>query len=169
MLGVRSQNILIQRILLNFVVLSILTAINGCTVFSNYEDVSNNNEFSSIVGRAYETKKKLLIHGVNMDSPIGKKIHGYSVTPHPGMGGREIINREELTIGSTILLNKVLRCTNCYLDFGVRHSYVIDVLSSNKYRNHEVRMREYFGGIDLVFKLDDKYILNPEYFRAASE
>lgn len=145
-------------------ILIFLIFISGCTIFVEFEDVSSNEEFSSILNRTFSTKEKLLIHGVNMDATIGKKVHLYDITPFPGMGGREILNREVLPIGTDIKLIEILRCTNCYLDFSPRIKYVVNILPAGKYSGKKIQMGGSFANIELVLLNNGKYTLNPDYF-----
>lgn len=149
--------------------LTLLVVISGCD-FMEYEDVSSYTEFQSVINKSYKTKQVLIIHGVNMDDPIGKKVHQYSVTPLPGMAGREIKSHEKLEVGTTIQLKKVVRCTNCTLSiiFGDTHEYVIDILSSEKYKDHDIYMRESFSDVDLVINSNSQYTFNPNYFTVAA-
>ena len=149
----------------------LLVAINGCVESIEYEDISSNLEYQSIINKSYKTEQPLMIHGVNMEDVIGKDVHIYSITPLPGMGGREILSKEKLEVGASIRLRKVLRCSNCYWFYiiGSSNSYLIDILSSDKYKDHDIYLREHFGGIDLVYNHKGQYILNSEYFSGEND
>jgi hypothetical protein len=86
------------------------------------------------------------------------------VTPTPGFGGREVITRCSLDIGSVIRINKVLLCNDCYLDFGPRIRMQVEILSEDSFNNHYVYLRASFGDVEFLAVDDGITTMNVEHF-----
>jgi len=138
--------------------------LQGCTSLVDFEDISKDKEYAGVINKTYETRIKFIVHGVNMDETIGKDIHLYTVTPPPGIGGREIINTTTLGVSSLVKVTKILKCTSCYLDFSPRIKFQVEVLSDNSFDNHDVFFRDSWGDMNFLYIENDSAIINPEFF-----
>jgi hypothetical protein len=136
----------------------------GCTVFVDFEDVSKDKVYAGVINKSYDTNIKFLVHGVNMDETIGKDIHLYTVTPPPGISGREIKSRTTLDVSSRIKVIKILKCTNCYLDFSPRIKFQVKVLSEKSFDDHDVFFRDSWGDMKFLYVENDEAVINSEYF-----
>ncbi|OKY25306.1 hypothetical protein [Thalassotalea sp. PP2-459] len=94
------------------IVISLILSLSGCLI-TEWEDVSGENEFKSIIGTQLKTKIKFIIHGVTMEPNYEEVLHHYSLMKAPGFGGPEVLSREELPIGTKFKLVKVIRCVDC--------------------------------------------------------
>ncbi len=124
--------------------ISVLLSLTGCTVFVDFEVISHHNEYIELINTNYKTKERLLIYGINMDKTIQQVVHQYSVVNEPGFSGPEVITRDSLPIGTIIQVKKVLSCTNCYLDFSPRIKYLIDILSDQRFQDHDAYLNDSF-------------------------
>ncbi len=130
----------------------------------DFDDISSNPKYVNIISQSYKTKIMLRVHGVNMDPVIGKDIHEYLVTPIPGIGGREIITKDSLNIGSVIRVDKVLLCSNCLLDFIPRIKVQISILSEDTFNKYNVYMGDSFGDVEFLVDQGGAITMNPEHF-----
>lgn len=64
----------------------------------------------------------------------------YTVTAFPGISGREVLSQGELVVGTTVRVQKLMGCIDCYLDVGPRVHAVVEITSSNKYRDAPVQV-----------------------------
>jgi hypothetical protein len=133
--------------------------------FVDSDDVSDDPQYASIISMTYKTRVKLIVNGVNMDKTIGKEVHQYTVTPSPGIGGREVITRRPLGVGSVVRVNKVLLCNTCYLDFGPRIKMQVEILSEDSFNNHNVYLGASFGDVKFLIEQDGVATMNPEHFK----
>ena len=138
--------------------------IQSCTGVAKFEDISQAKKYSGLINNTYKTKIVFLVHGVNMDKPIGKDIHQYFITPRPGIGGRDIKSQNELGIGSIIKIIKIRKCTNCFLDFSPRIDFEVKILSLNKFKNYRKYLDSSFGDKKISLIKNHTAIMNPDYF-----
>lgn len=136
---------------------------HGCG-FVDYEDISSHESYRDLIGKRFETKIELIVHGVNMENPIGTEVHQYSVTPRLGFGGREVRSRKMLPLGSVVKVQRILRCTNCYLDFDPRIEIQLSILSSDKYDDHDVLLGANWIDFQLLKDQGSPATLNQEFF-----
>lgn len=114
-----------MKVILRACLLSLgLVLMSGCV--AKYKDVSGDSQFSGLIGAKYRTLIALKIHGVSLPKSDRKTINQYVVTKAPGFGGREVIERRDLKVGSTIQVKAVMKCTNC-LPPGIE--FVIEIFS----------------------------------------
>jgi hypothetical protein len=131
---------------------------------ADFDDISSDPKYAKIISQSYKTKIDLRVHGVNLDVNVGKQIHRYSVTPMPGIGGREIISKAPLKIGSVIRVKKVLICSTCFLSFSPRIEMQLEVVSEDSFNDHNVYMGDSFGGVNILIENDGIATLNTEHF-----
>ena len=110
----------------------------GC--FVSFEDASLNPRYASIVGKEFRASGPVAIHGITMEKNYAPILDHYIVTTFPGIGGREVLSQGELVVGTTVRVRKVMRCVDCYLDFAPRVHAVVDITSSDKYRDAPVQV-----------------------------
>jgi hypothetical protein len=79
-----------------------------------------------------------------------------------GMGGPEILSQDELPVGTTIRVVKVLACTNCI--FGDGDELEVELPTLTKYALHRTTIRFTFGGKDILLKEGGKASLNSALF-----
>jgi len=150
--------------IINTLIIFICFTMQGCTVFVDFEDISKDEVYAGVINKTYDTRIKFLVHGVNMDETIGKDIHLYTVTPPPGIGGREIKSSTTLDVFSRIKIIKILKCTNCYLDFSPRIKFQVKVLSERSFDDHDVFFRDSWGDMKFLYVENDEAVINSEYF-----
>lgn len=128
-------------------------ALTGC--LAEYENVSHDKEYANLVAEKYKTLGILKIQGATLDQNY-KVIDRYIVTEPPGIGGREILARKDLQIGSIIQIKEVMRCTNC---LPPNISFVIEIVSSQLSPNIPI-------WLDDLSVTDDKgsALMNPKLF-----
>lgn len=143
--------------------LATLAMISGCR-FANFANISEQPEFTPLISTSYSTKIPLLIHGVNMDQPIAEDIDQYTITPEPGIGGREIKTRDKLPVGTVFEIKAIWECTNCYLDFAPRRKIEIELTAVNCCSDHPVYLRTVWGDMEFLMRENDAASLNSEYF-----
>jgi hypothetical protein len=122
----------------------------GC-YFVSYEDVSTRSPYSQQIGKQYKSVRKAYIQRVSMD-------HNYKPTPSVYMvygmkmadSGPEVLSSAELPIGTTFTVLKVMRCTDCYLDFEERVRAVVTITSSDKFNDVEVNVSDKLLGSTFV-------------------
>ena len=107
---------------------SLTLLLTGCNAKSEYVDVSDREIYSNIVGRSFDTLAPLVLHGITLAENYEKKIDMFSVTIMPGFGGREVISRKTLPIGSRFSIVKVWQCSTCIPSYV---EYEIDLHSEN--------------------------------------
>jgi hypothetical protein len=86
--------------------------LSGC-VMSQYEDVSAEPKYRSLIGRELRGDSELLLHEVTLDRNYAQRVDLCSVTSRPGFAGPEVINRRVLAAGTPFRVQRVRRCTNC--------------------------------------------------------
>ena len=142
-----------------FVLLTVLST--GC-MMARYEDVSSRPEYSDLINTTYRSREVMLIHGVTLDANYKKVVDIYSLTPKPGMGGPEILSQDELPVGTTIRVAKVLACTNCI--FGDGDELEVELPTLTKYGSHRTTIGFTFGGKDILLKEGGNTSLNSAIF-----
>ena len=96
------------------IVLSLLF-LSGCSP-SEYENISDNPKYSGLVGLKLEFLEGMYIHGVSMEESSGEVIDVYVITGKPGFSGREVLSKDSLSVGTIVLVEKVLECKSCLYD-----------------------------------------------------
>lgn len=114
-------------------------AVSGCG-FVSFEDVSTQSPYSAYVGKEYRSTKVALIYRVSMDPNYKLTPSVYIVKSSPGIAGPEVLSQVGLPVGTTLRVLKVMRCTNCYLDFGERIHMVVQITSSDSFNDAEERV-----------------------------
>jgi hypothetical protein len=150
--------------IINTLFIFICATMQGCTTLVDFEDISKDEVYAGVINKSYDTRIKFLVHGVNMDETIGKDIHVYTVTPPPGIGGREIKSKTTLDVSSRIKVIKILKCSNCYLDFSPRIKFKVKVLSEKSFDDHDVFFRDSWGNMNFLYVENDEAVINSEYF-----
>ena len=70
--------------------------------------------YDSVVGIEFRTRRELIIHGVLAPGSEGNAdADWYTVTPRPGIAGREVVSRSVLPPGTVMRIERVLLCENC--------------------------------------------------------
>ena len=114
--------------------------LSGC-YFVSYEDVSEKAPFSDYVGKEYTSTGKIVVDRVSMDPNYKADPSVYIIYAFPGAAkGPEFLSLSVLPRGTTIRALKVMRCTNCYLDFEERVHLVVKITSSGDFQDTEVRV-----------------------------
>ncbi len=128
--------------------LVILCWLSGCGTV-NFEDVSKEYPYETLIGKRYETQSKLLIHGINRAHPNGQDIDYYMVTVEPGFSDWSVNYYGFIPIGSTIEIIDVRSCVNCFLDFGARIELGIRINPRDGYDQKQTLLSNGFGGSDI--------------------
>ena len=89
--------------------------LSGC-VMSQYEDVSAEPTYRSLIGQELRGNSELLLHEVTLDRNYAQRVDLCSVTPRPGFAGPEVISRRVLPAGTSFRVLRVRRCTNCLFE-----------------------------------------------------
>src|SRR5512139_1748108 len=102
----------------------------------SYEDVSAQSPYSQYIGKHYKSVRKAYIQRVSMDqnykpTPSVYVVYGIKMAD----SGPEVLSSAELPIGTTFTVLKVMRCTDCYLDFEERVHAVVAITSSDKFND----------------------------------
>jgi hypothetical protein len=87
--------------------------LSGCGVMAEYEDVSTEQTYRSLIGRELRATSELLLHAVTLDRNYAKRVDLCSITPRPGFDGPEVVMRRVLPAGTNFRVLRVRRCTNC--------------------------------------------------------
>ena len=121
---------------------------------AEYEDISNDTLYSSVINSRYETLEVLVVHGVTMSKRKNKKVDYYKVSRKPGGGGRYVIDKFDLTKGSEIEIKKVFLCTNC---IPKRTVFLINLFSEKLIPGKPIKL------VDLSVNSDDgQFVMNPK-------
>lgn len=118
--------------------------ISGCG-FVSFEDVSSQPQYSIFVGKHYRSTQPTKIYRISMDQNYKPEPSVYIVHSIPGISGPEVLSRAELPVGTTFQVLKVMRCTDCYLDFKERVHLVVKLTSASAFSDREIRV-----GYDLL-------------------
>lgn len=140
-----------------------VAAVTGCLP-ANYEDVSHEAPYESMIGKKYQTLRDLEVFGVTVDRDSKPPVAYYVITGPPGIGGRYILERKTLVAHSVVEVSRILRCTNCPFDDALR----IDVTprSSDAFGGKPVFIRD-VGGLTEI-DADKKLALSGEFFEPIS-
>ena len=133
----------------------------GC-LMARYEDVSSRPEYVDLINTSYRSREVMLIHGVTLDANYKKVVDVYSITPRPGIGGPEILSQDQLPVGTSVRVVRVLACTNCIFGGGDRIEVELPDLA--KYAAHRTTIEFSFGGRDILLKVGGKASLNSSLF-----
>ena len=142
-----------------FILLTVLST--GCMT-ARHEDISSRPEYVDLINTTYRSREVMLIHGVTLDANYKKVVDIYSLTPKPGIGGPEILSQDELPVGTTIRVVRVLACMNCI--FGGGDELEVELPTLTKYASHPTTIGFTFGGKDILLKEGGKASLNSALF-----
>lgn len=124
----------------------------GCNTPVTFEDASNDPRFSPLIGTNYQSTEELMIYGITMERYYAPILDHYTVTTLPGIGGREVLSEHRLAIGTTCRIVRVLRCTDCYLDFRGRVEAVVEITSRQEFTRAPVKIKiGLFEGAERAF------------------
>lgn len=119
--------------------LLLLSPLAGC-YFVSFEDASRDPRYADVVGKTFRSNERVAIHGISMDRNYARILDHYVVTALPGIGGREVLSHRELGIGTILRVIRVMRCTDCYLDFAPRVHAVVAITSPSAYNDARVEI-----------------------------
>ena len=138
-----------QRLLRVLLAVAALT-LSGC-YFVSFEDVSAKAPYSNHVGKQYRSVEKTYIHRVSLDRNYKPTPSAYFVYGRPmATSGPEVLSHAELPIGTTFQVLKVMRCTDCFLDFGERVEAVVRITSVDKFNDTDVRVSTKLLGFSFI-------------------
>ncbi len=120
-----------------FILIMLTVSMTGCW-FIDFEDVSNEKEYSYLIGKKFTTLTDLQINGATLERNYKKQIDVYIVNVFPGFSGSEVVCSGRLPAGTEFQISKVMRCTNC--PFETRLEIIIDILTNDKHDNAPVGM-----------------------------
>lgn len=117
-----------------------------------YEDVSQEAEFASYIGRRYVLATDMLVYGVCLPPGYRDTIDKYFMTPDtPGPTGREVLSKDRLAAGNGMEI------------LGVRRS-VQRIPGTSPTVEAIVRLPDYPKASNVPVTVNWKYILCPEYW-----
>ena len=114
-----------------FISILLTISLTGCLI-TEWEDVSTEQEFTSIIGTQLKTKVKFIIHVVTMEPNYEPILHHYSLMEAPGFSGPEVLSRQEVPIGTKFNLVKVIRCIDCTFK---KERIVVEFISNGHYQD----------------------------------
>ena len=114
-------------------------SISACG-FVSFEDVSSQAQYSIYVGKFYRSTESTNIYRISMDQDGKPEPSVYVVYPRRGLSGPEVLSHAVLPVGTTFQVLKVMRCTDCYLDFGERIHVVVRLTSTSEFRDWEIQV-----------------------------
>ena len=89
----------------------LLGLLPSCMIPVKYADVTDESEYSSLVGRRYRLVRAMDIYGANAPPGYGKEIDFYVISrAEPGLGGRWLISKDSLGPGTTLTVQRILQC-----------------------------------------------------------
>lgn len=144
---------------MKFLFLLLIVLSVGCT--REEVDVSTDNEYSEVIDMKFKTLVDMKMHGITLDRNYKKNIDMYSITTYPGFSGPEVITKDFLIKNSIIKIISVKKCSNCLDD---SRNFIIEILSSSKYRGSPVKLSFQSGNDSIVLKKDSKIKMNPNFF-----
>src|SRR5688572_26064214 len=106
--------------------------ISGCG-FVSFEDVSSEAGFSGYVHGFYRTTSEMQVYRISMDRNYGPSPSLYMVVPPPGVDGPEVLSVATIPVGSTLQVQAVKRCVDCYLDSEPRVEMVVLITSETRF------------------------------------
>jgi hypothetical protein len=119
----------------------LVLCLSGCG-FVSFEDVSSNAAFSAYVDGHYRTTSDMQVYRISMDGNYGQTPSIYKVIPPPGIDGPEVLSRASIPAGSTLQVQSVERCVDCYLDSEPRVEMVIRFTSDSRFNDLQVRVAQ---------------------------
>jgi hypothetical protein len=148
-------------------VLLLACLLAGFACDAKYEDVGGQPEFAPLVGAEFRTLVKLELHGISLSTHPTHEVDYYVVTPPPGIGGREVVERSVVPRGSQVRVSRVLRCSNC-LGRSLFDSYefvhlVIDLDHPRSHSGAEVQLRG-VGETTVLIRAGSVAGMSPELF-----
>ena len=143
-----------------------LTLLAGCR--ANYSDVSSDAKYADLVGQEIRLIQDFRIHAVTLSGSPSDQIDAYSITPMPGFGGRHVPFRKSLRSGTVLRILKVMHCSNC-LDWGFGKIHFVVEPPSEKYSDHEVSLRAFFGAEHLLKNHDGRAVFDSPLIEVVSE
>lgn len=128
----------------------------ACNTIVTFEDVSTDPRFSRLIGTDYQSTEELMIYGITVERGYAPILAYYRVTTLPGISGPEVLSTDRLAVGTTCRIVKVLRCTDCYLDFEERIDAVVEITSREEFTRAPVKIKlRLFEGAERAFvKID---------------
>ena len=128
---------------------------------ARYHDISSTHEYAHVVGKKFNTLEELLIFGYSKNNNNFETIDSYVITEKPGIGGREVLSRDSLPIGSVIHVKRILVCTNCI--FSIFFQIIVEVVSDDRYSGEFVEIID-SGNIFVSRSNGAAVELNPRLF-----
>ena len=117
-----------------------------------FEDVSQEEEFAPYVGRRYVLATNMLLYGVCLPPGYRDTIEQYFMTPDtPGPTGREVLSKERLEAGSSMVILGVQRSVNHLPLTSPTVQAIVDLPDCHK-------------AADVPVTVNWNYILCPEYW-----
>ena len=114
----------------------------GCEV--SFEDISNDPEYSSIIGRNYISVVELSLLGIDVPPSYEEDVDYYLIdSKSPGWSGVELITEDILPVGSQIRVNTVERCTDCFLDSEPRIQFDVTLKGGTPIQGLPIKLRKY--------------------------
>jgi hypothetical protein len=113
--------------------------IAGCYLVS-FEDVSSQPQYSYYIGKHYRSIQPTKIYRISMQQNYKREPSVYIVKPLPGISGPEVLSGASLPVGTTFQVLKVMRCTDCYLDFKERVNVVVRLTSTSEFNDGEIQV-----------------------------
>lgn len=115
--------------------------LGGCG-FVSFEDVSSEAAYSGYVHGFYQTTSEMHVYRISMDANYGPNPSRYKIIPPPGIDGPEVLSVASIPAGSTLQVQAVERCIDCYLDREPRIETVVLVTSEDRFHDLEVRVSQ---------------------------
>jgi hypothetical protein len=112
--------------------------------FVSFEDVSSDPAFSGYVHGFYQTTSEMKVYRISMDRNYGPTPSLYQVIPPPGIDGPEVLSVATIPAGTTLQVQAVERCVDCYLDKEPRVEMVVLITSDTRFNDLDVRVAQEF-------------------------
>jgi len=141
-------------------IMALTISISGC-YFVSFEDVSALPDYSQYVGQIYKSESKTTVCRISFDQNYKPEPSHYIVVSRPNCSGPEVISYAELPIGTTFKVLKVLRCTNCFLDFEERVKLMVQLISTDSFNDRDVEVNAKLIGSAFV-------LVNPKQLTISS-
>jgi hypothetical protein len=138
---------------LTFFVACLFSLLCGCVL--EYEDVSEEPEYSSLLNTCYSLNTEMRIYGVNLPPGYGKDINVYIINPmHLMWSGPELITKDTLKSGTILEVQSIRKSINSVLFEGKKVQAVVTVKPYTKAVNVPVVIDlEYIQSTNYVSKL----------------
>ena len=129
--------------------LVLLLPLTGCS-FVSFEDVSSQQPYSDYVGKHYQSNEITHIYRISMERNYKLEPSVYIVYAPPGIGGPEVLSQAKLPVNTTFIVLKVMKCVDCYLDFGERVHVIVKLTSTNSFDDREVQISKDLLGSSFI-------------------